>query len=147
MNLLQPMDIITNSLDSCSQLNGELHHVFLLPGRKREKNGALVGNWTEKYLEGIRADVCLLGTSGLLGGHGITCHSYQELGVKQAMIRQSDLVFVLADSGKFREKGFHLAAGWDEIDGIITDHHLSPKLYDEYSRKVPVYIKNESLEV
>lgn len=103
----------------------------------------MIGNWTEKYLETIQVDVCLLGTSGLLGSSGPTSHSYQELGTKQRMIAQSQMVFVLADSSKFYEKGVHTVAGWDEIDGIITDHHLSPKIYDEYSQKVKILIAGE----
>ena len=59
------------------------------------------------------------------------------------MIEQSDLVFVLADSSKFQEKGMHTFASWDEIDGIITDHNLSPKLYSHLSKKVQVYVARE----
>lgn len=100
INLLPSMDIVTNSLNACRQLNADLHHVFLLPGKKRQKNDALVGNWTEKYLRSVHVDICLLGTSGILESEGPTAHSYQELSTKQAMIEQSDLVFVLADSRK-----------------------------------------------
>ena len=143
INLLPSMDIVTNSLNACRQLNADLHNVFLLPGKKRQKNDALVGNWTEKYLRSIQVDICLLGTSGILGGEGPTAHSYQELSTKQSMITQSDLVFVLADSSKFQEKGMHTFASWDEIDGIITDHNLSPKLYSQFSKKVQVYVARE----
>lgn len=34
-------------------------------------------------------------------------------------------------------------ASWDEIDGIITDHNLSPKLYSQLSKKVQVYVARE----
>lgn len=140
INALPSMDIITNSLDACNLLNGDQHNVFMLPGRKREKNGAMIGNWTEKYLERIHADVCLLGTSGLLNNNGPTSHSYNELTTKQMMIRQSDFVFVLADSSKFFEQGFHLVCDWSEIDGIITDCNISNDIYDAFSKKTNVYI-------
>lgn len=143
INLLPRMDIVTNSLAAFSQLNGNQHNVFLTPGKKREKNQSLVGNWTEQYLGKFHADVCLLGTSGLLNADGPTAHSYQELSTKQAMIRQSDLVYVLADSSKFLEKGSHTVAGWQEIDGIIADHNLSPKIYSKFSKKVPIFVAKE----
>jgi DeoR/GlpR family transcriptional regulator of sugar metabolism len=100
----------------------------------------MIGNWTEIFLKNIQADICFLGTSGILGSDGPTSHSYHELGTKRAMIEQSDLVFVLADSDKFQKKGFHKYADWSQIDGIITDQNLSLKLYEEYSKKVPVYM-------
>lgn len=143
INLLPSLDIITNSLGAFEQLNGNVHNVFLTGGKKREKNQALIGDWTERYLETVQVDVCFLGTSGLLGNMGPTSHSYQELGVKKKMIQRSDLVYVLADSSKFSEKGFHVVAEWKDIDGIITDSGLSTKLYNEYSKKVPVYVAEE----
>ena len=143
INLIPSIDIVTNSLSAFEQLNGNIHNVFLTGGKKREKNQSLIGNWTEKYLETIQVDICLLGTSGILGSRGPTAHSYQELSVKKRMIQQSDLVFVLADSSKFLEKGFHSVATWEEIDGIITDHNLSSKLFNEYSKKVPIFVAEE----
>ena len=77
---------------------------FLLPGRKREKNEAVIGNWTEQFLKTIHVDVCLLGTSGIYQSNGPTSHSYQEIGTKQLMIEQSDLSYVLCDSSKFKEQ-------------------------------------------
>ncbi|MDO4942318.1 MAG: DeoR/GlpR family DNA-binding transcription regulator [Lachnospiraceae bacterium] len=143
INLISSMNIVTNSLDACKQLNGNQHQVFLLPGRKREKNGSVIGNWTEKYLKSIHVDICLMGTSGLLECEGTTAHSYEELSTKQYMIRQSDMVFVLADSSKFQEKGIHTVEGWNMIDGIITDRRISQKVYTKYSKKVPIYIAGE----
>lgn len=143
INLLPSMDIVTNSFHSFAQLNGNLHNVFLTPGKKREKNGSLLGNWTEHYLQSIHVDICFLGTSGLLDSTGPTSHSYQELSTKQRMIQQSDLVFVLADSSKFHERGLHTICDWNQIDGIITDSLCSPKLYESYQKKVPVYVAKE----
>lgn len=100
----------------------------------------MIGNWTEKYLERIHADVCLLGTSGLLNNNGPTSHSYNELTTKQMMIRQSDFVYVLADSSKFFEQGFHLVCDWNEIDGIITDCNISNDIYETFSKRTNIYI-------
>lgn len=143
INLLSSKDVVTNSIESFNQLNGNLHNVFLSGGKKREKNHSLIGAWSEQFLSSIHVDVCLLGTSGLLESNGPTAHSYQELSMKKIMIQQSDLVFVLADSSKFQEKGFHTIADWSQIDGIISDHNLSPKLYEQYSKRVPIYVAKE----
>lgn len=143
INLLPRKDIFTNAIHTFQMLNGDTHNVFLLPGKKREKNQSIIGNWTEEYLDKIQVDVCFLGTSGLLGSDGVTCHSYQELTTKKKMIERSDFVFVLADSSKFYEKGLHTVAQWDQIDGIITDHHISPQMFEKINQKVPVYVAKE----
>lgn len=143
INRMPQMDIITNSIACFEQLNGDIHNVFLTGGKKREKNLSMIGNWTEQFIKHIHADICFLGTSGILDSLGPTAHSYQELTTKKLMIERSDFVFILADSSKFQEKGIHTVANWDQIDGIITDHNLSLKIYEEMNKKVPIYIVDE----
>lgn len=143
INRVPSMDIITNSVAAFEQLDGERHHVFLCGGKKREFSQSLVGSWTEQYLNSVHADVCFLGTSGILESCGPTTHSYQELGAKRAMMERSDFVFVLADNSKFLEHGFHTVCGWDAVDAIITDHRLSSGLYEQYCKQVPVYVAKE----
>ena len=140
INLMPSKDIFTVSIGAFEQLDGNLHNVFLTPGKKREKNQSIVGHWSEEYLDKVQVDVCVLGTSGLLNSDGPTCHSYQELGVKKKMIEKSDYVFVVADSSKFQEKGLYTVCSWEEIDGIITDHRISTKVYEDLSQNVSVYI-------
>lgn len=143
INLMPSKDIFTVSLSAFEQLDGNLHKVFLTPGKKREKNQSIIGLWTEEYLDKIHVDVCILGTSGLFKADGPTCHSYHELSTKKKMIEKSDFVFVVADSSKFQEKGLHLVCGWEMIDGVITDHHLSMDIYEKLNKKVPVYFGEE----
>lgn len=143
INRISPMDIVTNSIGAFEQLSGKRHQVFLTGGKKREKNRSIIGNWTETFFSQVHADVCFLGTSGIMASSGPTAHSYQELTTKQKMVENSDLAFVLADSTKFQEKGFHTVVNWDQIDGIITDDHLSRKLYEEYDKIVPIYLAKE----
>lgn len=144
INVLPSMDIITNSVRAFELLDGNLHNVFLTGGRKREKNQSMIGNWTETFLKSIHVDVCLLGTSGLLGREGPTVHSYQEITTKQIMIQQSDLVYVLAEHKKFQESGFHQVGDWSQIDGIVTSPSLPLKTYNQFIKKVDII--DEDLE-
>ena len=79
----------------------------------------------------------------ILDRKGPTTHSYQELEAKKAMVRQSERIYVLADSDKFRESGFHTMCLWEEIDGIITDGSLSAKAYEHYEKNVPIWMAQE----
>lgn len=143
LNAWQPLDIVTNSLLAWEALDADHHHVFLCGGKKRGKNQSLTGAWSVQCFASVHADVCFLGTSGILERKGPTTHSYQELDTKKAMIQQSERCYVLADSEKFQEHGFHTLCGWEEIDGIITDANLSIKTYERYKKYVPVWMAQE----
>ena len=143
LNALPTMDIVTTSVTAFLTLDGSHHQVFLTGGRKREKSQSVVGNWSIQFLNSIHADICFLGTSGLLNQNGPTSHSYHELDIKKAMIQQSEKIYVVADSKKFEETGFHTICDWSEIDGIITDSDIPYSIYEELSKKVPIYILEE----
>ena len=143
LNDYRPLDIVTNSLLAWESLDAGCHNVFLTGGKKREKNRSLTGSWCVQAIESVHADICFLGTSGILDRKGPTTHSYQELEAKKAMVRQSERVYVLADSDKFQESGFHTMCLWEEIDGIITDGFLSAKAYKQYEKIVPIWMAQE----
>jgi len=143
LNAYRNLDIITNSLLVWDVLDASVHNVLITGGRKRDKNMALVGNWCVQAISSVHADICFLGTSGIMDRKGPTTHSYQELEAKQAVIRQSDRVYVVADSDKFQKSGFHTICDWSEIDGVITDSSLSASLYDKYVKLVPILVAQE----
>lgn len=143
LNAYRPLDIITNSSLVWDILDGEHHNVFLTGGKKRQKNMSLTGSWCTQAIASVHADVCFLGTSGILERKGPTTHSYQELEAKKMMVAQSDRIYVLADSHKFKESGFHTLCSWDEIDGIVCDDGLSSQVYERYRKQVPIFMAQE----
>ena len=143
LNDYPSMDIVTTSVTAFLALDGAHHQVFLTGGRKREKSQSVVGNWSTQFLQSISADICFLGTSGLLNHNGPTSHSYHELDVKKAMIQQSSQIYVLADSSKFQDTGFHTICDWSEITGLITDSDIPYTIYEQLIKKVPIYIVEE----
>jgi DeoR/GlpR family transcriptional regulator of sugar metabolism len=144
LNQMPAMDIFTNSLPAVERLDGQRHHVFALPGRKRERDGSLIGDWTSRFIDTIHADVCFLGTAGLWNMGGPSSHSYEALAAKRAMVRRSDIVYVLADSHKFKETGVHTVVPWNDIDGIITDHHISNDVYALFAAQTSIYTADEN---
>lgn len=143
LNLLPSLDIFTNSVSAYSLLNGNTHNVFLTGGKKRQKNDALVGAWAESFLDNVHVDVCILGTAGIMDAQGPTSHSYQEISLKKKMMESADYVYVICDSSKFHEKGLHTICSWDQVDAIITDHAISPRLLDAYKDTVKILVAGE----
>ena len=95
-----------------------------------------MGEWAVQFLSSIHADVCFLGTAGLLHMSVPSSHSYEALSAKRAMVKQSDMVYVLADSHKFLDTGVHVIVEYGQIDAIITDHHINPDIYASMSKSV-----------
>lgn len=137
------LTIVTNSLLVLDVLEGDQHEVFLTGGRRRAKNRSLIGNWSCEAIRSVHADVCFLGTSGLLDAEGPTAHSYHDLETKKHYISQSDRVYVLADSDKFKSGGVHTICPWSAIDAILTDSELPLNLYNKYRKKVPIIMAQE----
>lgn len=137
------LDIITPSLLAAQALSTSYHQVWIAGGRIRMKNQSLVGAWAVETISSVQADICFLGTSGLLDRTGPTTHSYQEIDVKKAMIAHSKKIYVLAENNKFHLSGFHTICDWNKIDGIITDSDLTTKQYESMSELVPVFISEE----
>lgn len=146
LNELQGLDIITTSLLAFEVLDGTRNNILLTGGRKRDKNSSLTGNWSVRSITSLHADICFLGTSGLYDRSGPTTHSYQELDLKLAMIEHSDATYIVADSHKFKDTGFHTICPWKDINGIITDSYLSIKQYEKYKKLVPIIMAQEEEE-
>lgn len=125
INRMPSMNILTNSLDAFEALDGDLHHVFLCGGKKREKNRALTGSAAEEMIRHFHIDTALMGTAGILDLSGPSCHSYQELTLKKAVRASSDRLYILADPSKFRESGLHVWTDWSKVDGVVCPGALS----------------------
>lgn len=119
------LTVITNSFAHAAVLS-PLPHVslMLLGGHVRRRTGASVGRWATRALDGVTADVVLLGTNGLTADRGLTTPDQAEADVKEAMVRAARRSIVLADSTKVGEVHLHRFAALDHLDMVITDDEL-----------------------
>lgn len=118
----RPVTVITRNLAVYAELVDDPEvDLVLLGGTVRPKHRSLVGFLTEECLRQVRADVVLLGTSGLRRtGHSVdTVHG--EVSVKRAMIAAADEVVLLADSSKFPGVGTVTVCGPEALHRVITD--------------------------
>lgn len=119
------LTVITNSFAHATVLS-PLDNVslLLLGGHVRRRTGASVGRWATRALDGVCADVALLGTNGLSAGRGLTTPDQAEADVKEAMVRAARRRIVLADASKVGEVHLHRFAALEELDLVITDDDL-----------------------
>ena len=118
----RPVTVITRNLAVYSELADDAQiDLILLGGTVRPQHRSLVGFMTEENVRQVRADVLILGTSGLRkSGHSVdTVHG--EVPIKRAMIAAADEVVLLADSSKVPGTGTATVCGPDALHRLITD--------------------------
>jgi DeoR/GlpR family transcriptional regulator of sugar metabolism len=114
--------VVTRNLAVYADLaDDENVDLVLLGGTVRPHHRSLVGFLTEEALRQLRADVLLLGTSGIRRtGHSVDTVS-SEVSVKRAMIAAADEVVLLADASKFPGVGTATVCGPEAVHRLVTD--------------------------
>ena len=62
--------------------------------------------------------------------YGLSTTHIQEACLNQAMIAAATKTIVLADSSKFGRRGFSKICNMSDIDWVITDSGISPKMLE-----------------
>jgi DeoR family fructose operon transcriptional repressor len=130
---LMPADrdllVVTNGLEVALLLADHPNlSVQVLGGRLRPQSRALVARWAERILAEIFVDVAFLGSNGISTARGLTTPDAAEAAVKQAMISASRRRIVLADHTKFQADHFARFGELADIDVLITDTALDPRV-------------------
>ncbi len=102
--------------------------IIQLGGSLRESSRSVVGKYAEQPLDEFSCSKLFLGVDGIDLDFGITTTDIREASLNRAMMRTAQKTIVLADSSKFRRRGFSKIANMDEIDQIITDSNITEKI-------------------
>ena len=116
------LTVISSSL-AVSQLLGPegLIDLVQLGGSIRHSSLSVVGTLAEEALSGFACNKLFLGVDGIDVEFGLTTTDIREAELNRAMMRTARKIIVLADSSKFRRRGFSKIANITEVDTIITD--------------------------
>lgn len=119
------LTVISASLQVSEILaNNEAIEIIQLGGTLRHSSNSVVG----KYAEGILSSFCcsklFLGVDGIDLEFGITTTDVREADLNKEMMRYAQKCIVLADSSKFRRRGFSKIANLEDVDIIITDRGI-----------------------
>ena len=116
------LTVISASLQ-VSQTLGENEDIDIvqLGGTMRPSSLSVVGKMAEQPLNEFSCSKLFLGVDGIDIDFGLTTTDVREAELNQAMMRTAQKTIVLADSSKFRRRGFSKICGITDIDMIITD--------------------------
>lgn len=117
----EDLTIITNSLPLIATSGQFRARLLVLGGEMRNLSGALVGDLALSALGRLRADVALIGASGLHVQDGAGTTELLETAVKREWIARSARTALLADSSKWSQTMLVCFAQWEEFDELYTD--------------------------
>ncbi len=121
------LTVITNALNIASQLvNYESIKVIVLGGTLRNTSLSLTGPLAESNLPNFYCDKLFMGVDGIDSQFGIFTPNSEEAYLNRCMIERSKQVIIVADSSKFKRKGFAYIAPISKIDMVITDSNIPP---------------------
>lgn len=119
------LTVISASL-SVSQLLGQNESIDLvqLGGTIRPSSLSVVGKFAETPLCEFSCSKLFIGVDGIDPDFGITTTDIREAELNRVMMRTAQKTIVLADSSKFRRRGFSKIANLSDIDTVITDSRI-----------------------
>jgi DeoR family transcriptional regulator, fructose operon transcriptional repressor len=127
--------IITNSAKFLHVAEGAAAKVVCVGGDLRAITGALVGSFALSWLEALRADVAVVGASGLSADEGPSTTELSEASMKQTFIRRAKSTILVADASKWQKPSCVRFASWNQIGAWVTSSDLLSPSMRHVSRK------------
>jgi DeoR family glycerol-3-phosphate regulon repressor len=116
------LQVITNNINVARILSENPNASIVMAGGKvRNRDGAVTGQPTVRMLEQYRADIGIIGISGIDLDGGLFDFDLDEVLCAQAIIRNSRRVFLLADHSKFGRPALVKVGHITEISALYTD--------------------------
>lgn len=132
--------VVTNFSPIAELMNANNIKVILIGGEIRQVSGAATGMLAKYCIERIQADVAFLGTSGFGDSDGPCVENFPEAEVKQEMINNSKISYVLADSSKIHTRAIVKYADWSEITGLIMDNRATHADIQDLEKQVKLIL-------
>jgi DeoR/GlpR family transcriptional regulator of sugar metabolism len=122
------LTVVTNGL-GIAQVAGanDSFRVYLCPGIYDPREGSVLGEDAIGFISRFRADVAVIGASGLtIDG---PCDAVSSAAaVKRAMIARAAESMLVIDGSKFGQSALETVCGLDGLTKIVTDAPLPPEL-------------------
>ena len=116
-------------------------NIIVLGGRVRGNTMACVDQTAVDCLNGLFADVALVGTNGISADRGLTTPDQSESNIKRAMLKSARRKVVLADHTKFGQDHFSTFGELKHIDVVITDSGVKDDIAADIEKLGPMVIQ------
>ncbi len=114
--------VITNNINVAKILSENPQCSIVMAGGKvRNRDGAVIGQLAVQMFEQFRADIGIIGVSGIDKDGGLFDYDLDEVMCTQAIIRNSRRVFLVADHSKFGRPAMVRVGDLSQISALYTD--------------------------
>ncbi|GAA3925465.1 DeoR/GlpR family transcriptional regulator [Litoribacillus peritrichatus] len=115
------LQIITNNLNVANILCNKEDFDVLIAGGTVRKDGGIVGQGTEDFINQFKVDFAILGISGIDEDGALLDYDYREVRVSQAILKNSRQVLLAADHTKFGRNATIRLGNITEASQVFTD--------------------------
>jgi DeoR family glycerol-3-phosphate regulon repressor len=116
------LSVITNNLNVAITMSQRSDcRVVMAGGNVRNRDGGIVGATTREMLEQFRADIGIIGISGIDTDGSLYDYDMDEVACAQAIISNSRRVFLVADHSKFGRPALVRVGSLGQINALYTD--------------------------
>ena len=138
----QNLTIVTNAIDIALEVSKyDRFNVILLGGHLRDSSLSTVGPLAESVLKVCYCDKLFLGVDSFTIEKGISTPNIEEANINQTMLSMAKECIAVFDSSKFDKRSFAFIAQVKDIDAIVTDDDIPPKILSELTqRNIKVHI-------
>jgi DeoR/GlpR family transcriptional regulator of sugar metabolism len=127
------LTVVTHSLPVLRALAGrEGIELIAVGGRILADSLVAAGPVAVDAYRGVRADVCILGVTGVDVEGGLTALNHEESMVKRAMAHSATQVVAVAAADKLGTAGPFVVVGADGLTHLVTDRAAQPHLLDAF---------------
>lgn len=99
-----------------------------------------VGKQAEDFVSSLKADVCLIGTSGISLEQGLTTPYPMHTALQKKIIESSKYRILLADHSKFGKIAVEKVADISDIDVVVTDSGISEDILETYRKHMQIIV-------
>lgn len=125
------LTVITSAMNVAMELLDKPDiEIIQLGGIIRHSSASAVSEYAIRMLDNFSCSKLFLGVDGIDPEYGLSTTHIQEACLNQAMIAAATKTIVLADSSKFGRRGFSKICNMSDIDWVITDWGISPKMLE-----------------
>lgn len=123
LNHLEGKDItiFTNGIIHVKLLENLNIKTFIIGGELKRKTGCFLGPMAINTIKNCFFDKVFIGANGISNEMGCTNADINESELKSALVKHSNIAYVLCDSTKFNVKSFHKFAKLNEVTIITND--------------------------
>ncbi len=141
LDLDMQLTFFTTNLETAEILAGYKNcTLYCSGGYYFSDSKGFVGKQAEDFVSSIRADVCLIGASGISPEGGLSTPYPMHTALQKKIIASSACRILLADHSKFGRNAIEKFADLSDVDVIVTDTGVPEAVLEQYREHVSIVV-------